>query len=365
MNVADRNQRITEYLEDFFDKAEKDAFSALDSETNAQLDAVFGTTVRGYREILLVIVIARLLNPEYKASQGFYDCNPRALYEGPIRHELLSRGIPHGKSGPLNVAKATIGINMQWAAQRRPAAVAKDVVSLVGKIESFDSNALNNFAVALQKRFLDEAQRIENLTVETSPEADPYFLSTLATQLISSVPDSGNTPQKIIGFLLQAYHDDLQSGLVVTGHEDGASVTNTTSQKPGDLTEELLDGTVVKIYEITVKPFTQNRIVESYQSVKAYDKRTSQTTHEVQVICRKEDLPEDVSNNTEAFYLGKVEYQDITYHFINIEEWIMAQLLRMSGEARLIFHKLLTDYIADTNTSESVKVFWKELHATA
>ena len=66
----------------------------------------------------LVVIIGMRLDRSFKASTGLYDCNPRAIYEGPIKEFLIEKEIPHRKSGPLNVAKATVGLDMTWAAQR-------------------------------------------------------------------------------------------------------------------------------------------------------------------------------------------------------------------------------------------------------
>lgn len=363
MTPSERNIQVRSILERYFERAAQTSVYPEDVDTKELLDSVFGTIVWGYREILLVIVIAKLLDNRYSASRAFYSCNPRPLFEGPIREVLLERGIPHRKSGPLNVAKAAIGINEQWAAQRRPVDVAKNVVALVNKIEKFSPDDLERFAINLHVRFLSEAQRVAELTVDTSPEADPAYIYCIAIRLIREVPDSGNTPQRIIGLLLETYHEDIQSGLKVTGHHDRASTTNTTSKKPGDIIEEQLDGTIIQVFEVTVKPFRSQRIVESYQAVRVFDESAETKTTEIIVLCRDLDIPEDVVGTTDNdYYFGKVEYKDITYHFIDIYLWIVSQVLRMTPDARLAYIAALSSYIGDPNTSEALKVLWREVH---
>jgi len=63
----------------------------------------------------------------------------------------------------------------------------------------------------------------------------------------------------------------LNTGIKVTGYKDRASTTSTTSKKPGDLNEETREGLILKVYEVTVKPFDQQRIIESFEALKAYD----------------------------------------------------------------------------------------------
>jgi hypothetical protein len=362
MTTTDRNNAVTSILEKYFSTGEQEDAPSSTPAITDDLDIIFNTTVWGYREILLVIAVARLIDPSYKAYSGFYACNPRALYEGPIREQLLTRSIPHRKSGPLNVAKAAIGINEQWMAQRRPAVVAQSVVRIVKLLDSYNEAELGAFLTLLLSRLLSEASRVANLVVETSPQSDPGFLRDISSELISSVPDGGNTPQRTVGLLMQAYHEDLQSGIVVGGFKDSASTTNTTSKKPGDVTEELIDGTLIKVYEITVKPFTLNRMAESYESVKDYATTNDSPIVEVMVICREQDVPSDTSSGDSISYYGKLEHQDVTYHFIDIFQWISSQLLRMSSDARLAYFESLGNYIAEVNTAEAVKLKWNSLN---
>lgn len=209
----------------------------------------------------------------FKSSTALYDCNPRAIYEGPIKEFLIYREIPHRKSGPLNVAKATVGLDMTWAAQRRPSSVAVEVVNLINYIEA-DSARIDNVATSLMRKLIGESSRIDALKVEVNPSSDPLFLTTLCCELIKDVPDSGNTPQKISALLLKNYHLAMQTGIVVTGEDDRASVTSTTSKKPGDVNEESALGIIYKVYEITVKPFDIARIRDSYDCIHSYNKQS-------------------------------------------------------------------------------------------
>jgi len=351
-------------MRDALGRARRGDFSVSD-ETQAQIEALFKTTTWGFREIMLVVVVGRLLDDGYRPGKALYDCNPRALYEGPILGVLRGEGIPARKSGPLNIAKAAQGLSREWAAQRRPKSVADEVVRLVQAIEGMDQTELEEFSAALHARFLKEASRVAALSVTAPPESDPQHLYEICAELIDKVPDGGNTPQRIVGHLMEAYHTELQTGIVVTGHLDRASVTSTTSKKPGDINEEQADGTVLCVYEVTVKPFGGARTVDSYETVKRYSTGKASPIREVVVICRPADVHPGIESGSRAsaIYLGKLEHQDLTYHFINIYEWIVAQLSRMPVDARLSFHQQLSEYITDPNTSEAVKKRWADLVA--
>lgn len=355
-----RDARAAELLEELFNSADrsKTASSHLSS---AELDTLFSTNVWGFRELFLVIVIARLIDGSYQATKALYDCNPRALFEGPIRSALASRGIPHRQSGPLNVAKATQSIDSKWAAPRRPKDVAALLVKLTQRAESLSHDDLKKLAVTLLSRFLREAERISSLTVEVSPNSNPVSIYHICESLIDEAPDEGNTPQRIVGYLLESYHGELKTGILVSGHLDRASTTNTTSKKPGDIVETLADGTIAQIYEVTVKGFTERRIEESFKSISAVlgDKHS-----EIIVICRKEDAPANTDDELDSVsYLGSLEYRGVTYRFVDIYEWITSQLLRMPAKARTDFYNKLQSYISEPNTSEKVKVLWRTLHS--
>lgn len=42
-----------------------------------EIESLFLTSIWGHREIILTIVMARLMDPNFKASEDFYACNPR------------------------------------------------------------------------------------------------------------------------------------------------------------------------------------------------------------------------------------------------------------------------------------------------
>ena len=356
-----RNQRVTEILKTMYSQAINDEYIVDDSLYKESLDKLFSTEVWGFREILLVVIVGMSLDSDFRASTGFYDCNPRAIYETPIKEFLIAKNIPHRKSGPLNVAKATAGLDETWAAQRRPRAVADEVVRIIELIEN-DPELITDVGVSLLRRLIVSAENVQQLAVEITPSTDPDYLYNLSYELISKTPDAGNTPQRIAAFLLKCYHRFMHTGIVVTGGEDRASVTSTTSKKPGDINEERQGGAILKVYEITVKPFDLARIRDSYDCVKIYNDEAHDEIKEIIVICRREDCPPNINQSNLHGYFGNYVYQDIIYYFWDIFEWVSSMLQRMTGSAREAYYCLLNAYIDDINTARSVKELWRELH---
>jgi hypothetical protein len=358
------DDKVQKLMSDLFNAASEGNFKSQEQWVESALDDMFKTHVWGFREIVLVVVIARLTNPTYMASTGLYDCSPRSLYEGPIDAELRARHIPHRKSGPLNIAKATVGLTTEWAAQRVPVNVANHVVKLVKYIEGINKAELWNFAVFLHNRFLKEAIKVAKLTVILQAESDPSILHQLSWGLITNAPDAGNTAQRITGLALLSAHEYLRTGIKVEGHEDRASTTSTTSKKPGDINEVRVDdGKIMAVYEVTTKAFGAQRIRESYEAVRAFGEANDTFITEVLVLCRPEDIPAEVVRKHSALVsLGYHIYEDLTYEFINMSEWLMLHLVLMPPAARIAFHGSLSEYVNDYKTSEKVKLSWASLN---
>ena len=364
-SIEARNKKAHKILDILYEKAVNPSTIIDESAYSKSIDKLFSTTAWGFREILLVVIVGMKLDPSFRASSGLYDCNPRAIYEGPIKEFLIEKNVPHRKSGPLNVAKATVRLDMTWAMQRRPSDVAREVVHLIDfmEFESNDSaNRIDSVGISLLRRFISYSNSLVALSVSIQPSNDPVMLYNLCYELITKAPDFGNTPQKICALLLTSYHKSFHTGVIITGGEDRASVTSTTSKKPGDISEEY-GGHIYKVYEVTTKHFDIARIRDSYDCISIYNCNHATDINEVIVICRKDDCPPNVDSNGLHGYLGRYTYMDMSYYYWNIYEWIASMLQRMTQCGRQDFHNLLNSYINEINTSESVKKLWLQLHS--
>lgn len=356
-----RNERIHSLLANLIKEAKKKKDIVYPSPfTEKEVEALFANHIWGHREITLTILLARLLDPTFKASEDFYSCHPRSIYEKPIRSLLRKNNIPHKKSGPLNVAKNSQKIDQIWAHNKRGDGMALVVAGLVKEIESVPPNVLKKFTLAYVQRYLLEGKRVAKLKVVVKPNENPIFLYNLCRDLIINVPDGGATPQVVVGMLLDNFNISNNNGIRVTGHLDSVSTTNTTSKKPGDVVESMPNSSK-RIYEITTKSFSSDRMIESYESVKDFDKANK--IAEVFVICRPEDLPPNLTKTSSISYLmGVTQHQDIHYYFIDIFGWMQEKLLFTAPEIRKKFYADLVTYINQTGTSEKVKKFFNGWH---
>ncbi|MFA5961522.1 MAG: hypothetical protein WC848_02495 [Parcubacteria group bacterium] len=354
-DVNKRNAVIYKILTDFLERTGK--YNFLPPFSIEEVEILFNTSIWGHREIVLTIILARLFDPKFKASKNFYSCNPRSIFEKPIRKALREYGVPHRKSGPLNVAKNTEKINKDWAANKHEEKIAMTVVGLVKKIEAVPYAELGKFALAYVARYKQEAKRIKEMEIKLEPKENPIFISKLCIDLVNSVPDGGAIPQMISGLLMEVKNQDRKCAVEVIGHLDSVSATNTTSKKPGDIVEKIT-GDSELIYEVTTKGFTDDRLIESHESVMVYDKNIK----DVFVICRPKDIPETLTTASNSYIMATTQYKELAYYFINIYDFIQSSLLFLTPKSRRLFYSKLVDYVNETNTSEKVKKFFKQWH---
>ena len=184
-----------------------------------------------------------------------------------------------------------------------------------------------------------------------------YFRALLC---INFAPESAS-PISVLTLISGRRTDEL----TILGSPDiipSASVTSTTSKKPGDVNEESSDGIIYKVYEITVKPFDLARIRDSYDCIIKYNEANNSDLNEIIVICRKEDCIIDMKKSGLYSYLGSYAYQNIMYYYWDIYEWVSDALQHMTQEGRIAFYNDLNTYIEDINTAEKVKKLWYKLH---
>jgi hypothetical protein len=188
---------VLKLMHDCFLEVIKNKYVPLDPDLDAQCRIIFFSATWGYREILLLTVVARLLDPNYQATKDFYACHPRSLFERSIRPVLSDFSIPCRMSGVLNMAKAARKIDESWALGRRSTdrVVAQTFVGLVSLVDHMAYRELQNFAINLHALFLQERDTVIRLAsdIDASSQAEQNQNSAEVLQEsaapIISVPD--------------------------------------------------------------------------------------------------------------------------------------------------------------------------------
>lgn len=365
-SIEERNSRVIEIMNRLYQKASTTE-PVDDKRFSSKIEELFNTNVWGFREVVLTVSVAMLDKkdfPDFKASIDFYACNPRAIYEQPMKTVLIEKNLPHRQSGPLNVAKGQHNLDEEWISKRSKSdqPTCRAAVELIRLMES-NPNCIEPIGISIMRHLLAEKQELKQLDVDINPTSEPTFLFNACKELILYATDGGNTPQRICGYLLENFHKSMQTNIIVTGSDDSASTTSTTSKKPGDVNEELPNGTILNVYEITVKPFDESRVRDSYNCIMAYNSEHNTNLNEIIVICRPEDCHPNMQATGLSGTMGTYLYNGVYYRYWNIFEWLSFTLQHTPSVGRELFYAELNDYISDINTSQTVKECWKNIHS--
>lgn len=364
--IEKRNSYIIDIMNHLYEEAKKTDLID-DSDFSDKINLLFNTSVWGFREVVLTVAVAmldRIDFPNFKASVNFYDCKPRAIYEQPIKTVLIKHNLPHRQSGPLNVAKGQRSLNEEWISKRSKSdqQTCRAAVELIAFMES-QPDRIEAIGISIMRHLIAEKKELKQLDIEIVPTSKPEFLFDICKELILQETDGGNTPQRICAYLLKNFHKSMQTGIVVTGINDSASTTSTTSKKPGDINEETADGRILNVYEITVKAFNESRVRDSYNCIMAYNSEHHTNLNEIIVICHPENCHQNMQSTGLKGTMGNYFYNGIYYRYWNIFEWLSFTLQHTPSNGRELFYSELNAYISDINTSQPVKKCWKRLHS--
>lgn len=297
------------------------------STADAILQNLISTQIKakGFRGVVLTAIVGKYLNPNYDFLNDFYSCNPRSIFEQGIFLALKELQIPSGKSDPLNVAKNTSLLDLNWADGKRPQKAAEAVVNYLNLLsKSYKDAEKYEYLVKLfmfrLKELSDHHSKL-TITPVTATGDTPQELAIKLWDFVSRAVEGGTIPQFFIGILLEAIH--LHDKKVsIEGTRESVSGTNTTSKKPGDLII-LRDGKPISVLEVTLKNVDAKRLSDSYDVLNELNYLDVPITF----ICR---LPEDAkslkdiaySSNKSSGFIKDPHY----FNFVDMQSFICAQL---------------------------------------
>jgi hypothetical protein len=360
-----RNNQVSQILTSAISSIKNRTDTGCQFILHEDIEQIVDSKTLSFRELLLVILIARSLDPNYCATSDLYACSPRAIYEGPIRAFLQGQRIPCGQSGPLNIAKAIKAIDGSWAATRRPRANAEQLLKVVERIESGSSKLVSQALTCLLSLLATQAVPLRRPQVPHAKQLTPVWLSGALQQMIAKVPDRGNTAQRISGLLLRSYLKELGSHFAVSGGEESVFATNTTSKKAGDIV--VLDGPKQPwlVIEVTTKPFGPQRMSEAVQASETYAELVAEVPHETVVLCLPENVPHGARVQSAGLLIGDVVHEDHHFTFVDLYVWIESVIISLPSEARANWLANWEELMNDPNVREEVRRTWRSLVAAA
>jgi hypothetical protein len=245
---------------------------------------------------------------------------------------------------------------------KSPKEVGLATYHLAKYIDTLNKSGLEVLAFRMGELLMRDATQISALKIKRDPLSDSSVLQKISETLILEALDGGNTAQRVIGTLLELHQEIVSANTIVTGTEDSASTTNLTSKKIGDLSISHTSGSIISIYEVTLKKFTEQRITECSQSLIGNLGKEVGSKSEVIVLCRKQDVPSIALSKRNTLILGSMTDKfGIGYNFVDIFEWINIRILELNHELRKKYFERLESYVNRVNTPVKVKSKWAEI----
>ncbi|MBF0634330.1 MAG: hypothetical protein HQK85_06725 [Nitrospinae bacterium] len=310
---------------------------------------------QGFRGVVLTAIVGKHLDPTYKPLKNFYDCNPRAIFEHGIYYALQEASIPCGKSDPLNVAKNIQQLDYKWAKGRRPESAAIAAVNYLTLLEAtFKDKA--KYDLLLYLYFYELYQfgisvNSQNFSLEMDAEVIPLQIGAALADFVIECPEGGTIPQFIVGILINMLRQDDSKYLSVGGLRESVFGTNTTSKKPADIWELMLDNSLGALYEITVKSIDKKRLDDCVDVIRKQDIKGKVITF----IC-------NMPHNIKALEITEnhLAYRGVGFQFIDVKQFIVfSYCLLTTGQQKTLIENL-QEFIFDSNRPTKTKQYWRD-----
>lgn len=366
MNTEERNLSAKNHVLDIYSSISNLSIEDLSEHSLFnQADAILQNLIspkisaKGFRGVVLTAIVGKFLNPTFDFLNNFYTCNPRSIFENGIFFALEELKIPSGKSDPLNVAKNTYVLDMEWAKGKRPQRAAEAVVNYLGLLNNNFSDKLNyEYLVKLfMFRLKELSDSHSNITI-TPVTATKDIHQELAIKLwnfISTAVEGGTIPQFFIGILLEAAYK-YSSNVKVEGTRESVSGTNTTSKKPGDLVL-VRDTKAFAVLEITLKNVDYKRLKDSHDVLK----KLGFLDIPITFICR---IPQDIQTLKDVVYSPNMTSAFIKsphdFNFIDMQSFLYSQISLLDDQQLDDLLKNLTEFIGAYDRPINTKNIWNQ-----
>lgn len=317
------------------------------------LERLIPVKAAGFRGIVLTAIVGKQLDPGYDPATDFYGSSPRTLFEKGIYYALQEHRVPCGKSDPLNVAKNAQVIDATWAKGRRPESAAMAAVEYIQFIQSnwHNEKYREDLIAMFFSRLWEYAEFCMSADVPLAAfeGTPPVSIASKLAKFTVYFPEGGAIPQLVVGTLIAKLREGDQNYAKVDGVLESVFGTNTTSKKPADVWEEMADGTIGQLYEITAKPVDQKRLEDCVESLKAMDLSGKIVTF----ICR---LPQDIASLAVADNI--LLHQGAMFQFIDINDFIRTCFCILSPVRQSEVIDAVDQFVKDTNRKVAVKNGW-------
>jgi len=356
MSVANRNETARSYIIQKVTQIRKNPPLHLLTEYANEasiLDQLIPIKANGFRGVVLTVIVGIYIDKTFDATENFYSCNPRSIFEKGIFYALEEMRIPSGKSDPLNVAKNTQQLDENWARGKRPESAAMAAVAYIRLLNNNkNSPFINDFVDLFFLRLVQYADYITSKNSAVSDKylkAPPIIIARKLSRFILECSEGGSNTQYICGLLIRYLRQSNPLYREVLGVEDSVFGTNTTSKKPADIWEIYADGSFGNLYEITAKTIDLKRLNDCADSLKRLDLES----HVITFLC---EIPNSLS--TLEIKDSYLHYKDTVFQFLDIRSFTIELFCLLTDEERAQFILDIQNYVFATNRAVKSKEWW-------
>lgn len=315
------------------------------------IDVIISTSIQGYREALLGIVLVRILERKVNlrlpyVSQGARAYNGRDLDEQVINPFLQRHRIPSSRGPYLAMFRRDFRFEKSRRSGQRDKRAFDSFLDLISALEQADSEVeLSDFLDYLLYNFskLRESaevplSRLQRISLEQFDNLVGSLLST---------PSGGRFPVILVVAALRAIKDYFGIAWVV--NYQGINVADAPSGAGGDITVTQ-DGRIVFAAEVTERPVDRTRVAATFNA-----KIAPNGIEDYLFFVRPETLKDDARQQGRQYFAQGHEIA-----FIDIKDWILAALATMGKSGRDLFNRHMIDLIDDSAIPRALKVAWND-----
>lgn len=319
----------------------------------AILEQLIPIKANGFRGVVLTVIVGIDIDNNFDATNDFYACNPRSIFEQGIYFALEESGIPCGKSDPLNVAKNIQQLDENWAKRKKPESAAMAAVDYIRLLNCNKKSAL--FEDLIDLFFMRLVQYADYNTSRNFPvstvtlQAPSIVIARKLSRFVLECSEGGSNTQYICGLLIRYLRQTNPMYRAVLGVEESVFGTNTTSKKPADIWEIYSNGSYGSLYEITTKAIDRKRLDDCVSSLKLLELNSSIITF----VC---DIPDNLTSIETKD--GCLIYKGTFFQFLDIRSFIVNIFCLLTHDERTRFILELQSYIFSTNRAVKSKEWW-------
>lgn len=348
------HQEASRTLNQVFDHAEQTALEHREpvrvSSMSVELDILFETRTQSFREALLGVALAKMIDPSINvrlpyADQGEGAFSGRSLDEKVVNPVLQARRIPCSKGPYLAVFRRSVKFDSSVRDGVKDKEVCDAFLRVITWLETAGPQDVARLLSDLAFRFVLLRERTQ-IAVVRVPRMSLEQCNELARRLLAK-PSGGRFPVVLVLAGLKSLKEVLNLDWEID--YQGINVADSASGALGDITVRSQQR-VVLVGEVTLRPVTKQRFLATLN-----DKVIPRAIRDYLFFCGSSGIEPEVEDLARQYFSHGYEVV-----FVDIHEWLREVLATLGSEGRAKFCSLLADIIGGDDLPAACRMAWND-----